>query len=950
MKNKKIIFQVTRSYMRRNKKRTFATFLGIILMVVLLTCVFVGKDTVFSYLTDIAVAKRGSWHVVVYNVDRERYEKIRKLDYMAETAVSYDLGFTDCEVSRNAEKPYWEVKGYSRDCFDWMNISLKEGRYPENDSEIMISQSVIDDGADIHINDTVTAQYFERYMEGINPDVSETFFPLSNIRIRYGEKVKVKQDFPFMEENDDFREVHEETGGHGTYKIVGIMNTPDYESESGSFYAALTSVDNQIPAEQIGNVVCKFDLQKLPTSYGYADDLCSGKEDAYNEIEYNDMVLVFSEESSEDNINRIVHFVMLFFTVLIILISIILIYNMFNISFEERKKYLGMLTSVGATSRQRKSSVYYESFLLLIVALPLGILLGLGMVRLGMQILNPQILKMMNGTDGVPVAGSLAWSMPDITLCVKATALLVIVLTATVTVVLSSYLPARKIGKCNLIESIRGNNEVRKKERKKKASLMEKRNTIKALAWMNLRTQRQKTRSIVRSIAAFMIILTVTVFGAEMVTGMVTFRLVNDDSTLETTYDGYDAYLREEQGYGGTYNAIKQEIMNHPDVEEVREWQSGLYNAGIEPSVLSDEYWEDLCLIANEYFEEPFTIDSFRKYMERILERSVCVYAVDDETYETIAKKCGADMEILCDEKQNSVLFYRDIELSTAYTGFGEGKAKNYRFFEVENPTNLLVGDTFDVKLYNGRQGKMDALKCTLAGYVTAEDIEEYFKFGDGSMWIIVGTSTIEKMNQILAETEDYTGDGNYQTFTRKLLVTMKNKDGALAKKIAMANTNQDEPDYYLEMARDDDMDFDPVTLAQAINRIIDIVAVCFVLFASFICLLNLFNSVRGRAENRKKEIAMLRSAGMEQKQIDRMLFGENRILFVKGVLWSLFFSLPGAYYLKETMMNYFGYIRIAFPWAIYVLSGLITAVSLFLISKHCYSFGKNDNILEDLT
>ena len=45
MRNTKIIHQVTLKHMKMNKKRTVLSIVGIALMVMLLTCVFVGKDT-----------------------------------------------------------------------------------------------------------------------------------------------------------------------------------------------------------------------------------------------------------------------------------------------------------------------------------------------------------------------------------------------------------------------------------------------------------------------------------------------------------------------------------------------------------------------------------------------------------------------------------------------------------------------------------------------------------------------------------------------------------------------------------------------------------------------------------------------------------------------------------------------------------------------------------------
>ena len=48
---KNVVFYVTRQYMKQNKGRTFVTFIGIVFMVILMTGVFIGKDTGIGYLT-----------------------------------------------------------------------------------------------------------------------------------------------------------------------------------------------------------------------------------------------------------------------------------------------------------------------------------------------------------------------------------------------------------------------------------------------------------------------------------------------------------------------------------------------------------------------------------------------------------------------------------------------------------------------------------------------------------------------------------------------------------------------------------------------------------------------------------------------------------------------------------------------------------------------------------
>ena len=56
-----------------------------------------------------------------------------------------------------------------------------------------------------------------------------------------------------------------------------------------------------------------------------------------------------------------------------------MISNVLTISLQERIKQLGMLASIGATSKQKKASVTIEAFLLGIIGIPLGLLFGLGL-------------------------------------------------------------------------------------------------------------------------------------------------------------------------------------------------------------------------------------------------------------------------------------------------------------------------------------------------------------------------------------------------------------------------------------------------------------------------------------------------------------------------------------------------------------------------------------------
>lgn len=934
MKNKRIIFYVTRQYMKKNMGRTITTFLGIMFMVVLMTCVFVGRDTVFSYLQRTAELSKGMWHVNVYNVDEKQYEKISNLPYVEETACSYDMGYTKLDASMNQDKPYLLVKAYSAKSFDWMNIEIAEGRLPENENEIVISKAVNENGENIKIGDSISAKFFTRAIRGIAPGIT-TEFPFYFMTVKYNEEVLVSQDFPYFGENDSFEEVQHLTGDTGKYTVVGFFEVPEFEGKDTSFYTGLTYTDNAVPVNGRANLSLRLDMKQSMDNLDYwldISEICGGNSD---EIEINDMVLVFSSKSSQDNMNKLVNAVVIFFLVLILIISVVLIYNVFNISYEERRKYLGMLASVGATRTQKRSSVYYEALLLLTGALPTGFLLGLGIVKLGMELIVPSLSKM---ADGMLPGGLM--EVPT-TLKISPANILIIVLFSIITVLISAYLPARKIGKTGPIESIRGNEkQVIKKFRSNKRAFRKGKAEL-LLATNQLNMQRYKTKGMIRAMSVFMLVVIITTFGANSVTKIVRYKLIDSANITYGENGAFDYCLHEVREYGKTYSDIKNEIMADSEAFETEETYTGFWVGDVDSSVMSREYWDCVRTVADMYSEEPLTDEEFEEYFSYGTPMSVL--ALPDDVFLKLAKKCDVDMSIAKDTDLNPVIFFQNLEISTDNFRFSDKSPKRSWYSETKRATDLSKGDTMNLTL--SQEGTRSNMIMTIAGYATNRQLENYAAFHGEFAWIIVSASTAERMNDILKTQESVDENGNEYTITRTLNIRVKDPEHPLATKLEeMSLSAHDEfgvtSGNYSQIM---------VDIAYAINLIINLVTYSFIVFSSFVCLLNLFNSIRARADERNRDMAMLRSMGMIQKQINRMLFHENIRLIGKSILWAVGLSIPLLYGMRYVFISYFGRVEFPMPFFAYGLAFTIVILSLFGISSWCYRTKENGNILEEM-
>ena len=194
------------------------------------------------------------------------------------------------------------------------------------------------------------------------------------------------------EENEEF-EVEETR----TFTICGIINRPYFETYYDYYNAAIILVDRSeiLNSEKIDLALIDKNSKNI---YEDSERLAESVNVSEEDIQYNNSVLMYKGVSLNSGFNAMLYSVCGILIVVIMIGSILVIYNGFAISVSERKKQIGMLISIGATKKQIKKSVLFEGVILGVIGIPLGILCGVLGIGITLKIVSSLIAPLLTFT------------------------------------------------------------------------------------------------------------------------------------------------------------------------------------------------------------------------------------------------------------------------------------------------------------------------------------------------------------------------------------------------------------------------------------------------------------------------------------------------------------------------------------------------------------------------
>ena len=127
---------LTLRYLKENKKRTIVTIIGIILSTALICGIGNIYNSLMDYQIRQTIKSNGDFHATFYDVQKKDLSKVTKVAGISKYAYSENLDFG----KYNNEKSLLDIKSYDKEAFDGYQISLKEGKLPTNNKEIVLSE------------------------------------------------------------------------------------------------------------------------------------------------------------------------------------------------------------------------------------------------------------------------------------------------------------------------------------------------------------------------------------------------------------------------------------------------------------------------------------------------------------------------------------------------------------------------------------------------------------------------------------------------------------------------------------------------------------------------------------------------------------------------------------------------------------------------------------------
>lgn len=850
--------KLTYRHLKENKGRTVVTTLGICVSVAMITAVFVAMASFLNLFGEIGKISSGNWDAYYYHLSQSQIEQVEKDSRISKVGLKYGSENKSFQIKNptSYKRGTAEMIIGDKSYFEMVLTGNFDGKVPANENEVAVEKDFLDKNGmkDAKVGDKIVLTQGQRqlddgsYVTGSNFNKDEKFVP---------------------------------SGDEKEYTITAILHT-NPATKYSSVWRGIS--EDEIKSDDI----CAYiTLAKQNSSaYSTIEDIQNDyKIDVY---QANEDVLASYLSGRQGGFLATMLPIVLVVLILIVIASVMLIYNAFGMSLSERVRYLGMLASVGATKSQKRKSVYFEGAILGAIGIPVGILAGILGISITLKLVGHKIIStgMIAGVND---------SNMQMKTVVPAWAIIGIILVSIFTIFISAFIPARKASKITPIDAIRQRQEIKVKPKKLKAPKYIKKifGYEGELAYKNLKRNGKKSRLITVSIAL----------------SIVLFISCNYFCSMFIQASGYEKNIPYQISTTITYGHKKELYDALDKMQGVNKYYIDATDMSISlgkssPFIKNNEI-KDLANYTSDYSK----LFGGEKYV------STVIHYVDDSEFNTLCENNGIDYNIFYGDSLKCVLLNNLTHKQDTTKVFNDSIIGKHI---IQNP-DYASDDRNPLDIEVGGLVKFDknSLPCNLVAPGVVGIIMPY------SQYINVvnkGVKANDISMNVCVETDEHKE-------VAENLTTLLNEN-----------------DFGSNYVSDN---IDALETMNAVIFIIQVFVYGFITLISLITIANIINTISANIALRRKEFAMLKSVGTTPKGFSKMVSLESVFYALKAVI----FGVPISVLISVVLNKMLGESSIPYHFDIKLYLSVIIVVFVLILITMIYSVRKlkSDNIIEAL-
>ena len=890
--------KVTLQSLKRNKTRTIVTIIGIILSAAMICAVTTFASSFMNYAKENTIYTDGNWHGYQRDTDFQTYKDIWNTGKVEEAVYLQQLGYAYADGCENEFKPYIYVLGAGKDVEEVLPIHITSGKYPTSSTEILLPEHLYTNGGvKYNLGDTITLELGQRMLDG---------YPMS-------------QDSPcyiYEQGNEVFNGEVLDVKETRTYKVVGFYERLSWRIETfeAPGYTALTLSDKETYTPYKYDVY--FRMENPKDTFDFMKEMkLTG--------DFNSDLLMYSGTFAVNAFTTMLYSLAAIVIGLIMFGSISLIYNAFSISVSERTKQFGLLSSIGATKKQLKRMVFFEALSVSAIGIPIGVIAGIGGIGVTLMLLGDKFKSMGFGVD--------------MKLSVSPAAIIIAVVVALITVLISAWIPSKRATKVSAVEAIRQNMDVKNTKPVKTSKLTYKLFGLSGmLANKHYKRNKKKYRTTVLSLfMSIVLFVSASAFTDYLMeTVGVGFGSVGYDLTMNASGNEFDKITPEE---------LLNRMKAAKSVTGGAYSQERYVNAEISTKYLTNEGIE--FLDKNQGQSEDKSSRDAHSY----------ITFVDDATFRALLKENGLNEKKYMDPENPLAIAVDGATMFNLYTQ----KYETTNFFK-DDEFSLVIQKEKDIPGYYCSGEITDETGKTVVRYTKDPESnvegKEYilYTLEEGYLY------TTLNIGDVIYEKPFFVRDSSGMRFIYPISLAeqvFEDFDAINNSYYYMLTSDNHAESYTAVQSILSDNGFNAKNLQNIaemeesernIVTIIRVFSYGFIVLISLIAAANVFNTISTNISLRRREFAMLKSVGMAQKDVNKMMNFECLLYGSRALLYGLPVSCGVTYLIYLAIME--GYeASFHLPWTAIGIAVLSVFLVVFITMMYSMSKIRKDNPIDAL-